>query len=116
MKESLIVGSKTRAALKAKGVNVGAGTLDALNAIVHWHIDQAAERAAANKRKTVRPHDFVVIEDEEDPPAEPPTPPESHEHETEAAPVGGDHVQAAVADVGEAAEEVAEEEPPAWPR
>jgi len=70
--ENLLVGSKTRAALKAKGVNVGAGALDALNAIVHWHIDQAAERAAANRRKTVRSHDFVIIEDEVDLPAEPP--------------------------------------------
>ncbi|MCH7825372.1 MAG: hypothetical protein IH849_11255, partial [Acidobacteria bacterium] len=45
MKESLLVGSKTRAALKAHGVNVGAGALDALNEVVHWYIDQAAERA-----------------------------------------------------------------------
>ena len=69
MSESLLVGSKTRAALKANGVHVGAGALDALNAVVHWHIDQAAKRAAANRRKTVRAHDFIVIEAEADRPA-----------------------------------------------
>lgn len=64
MSDSLLVGSKTRAALKANGVNVGAGALDALNEVVHWYIDQAAKRAAANRRKTVRAHDFIIIEAE----------------------------------------------------
>ena len=87
MSESLLVGSKTRAALKANGVNVGGGALDALNEIVHWHIDQAAKRAAANRRKTVRAHDFIVIEAEADRPAEPPAPAEVQEDATEAPPV-----------------------------
>ena len=114
MQENLLVGSKTRAALKAKGVNVGAGALEALNAVVHWHIDQAAERAAANRRKTVRAHDFVVIDEEVDVSAETPTPTEPQEDEMDAAPVVGDYVQAAGADANEAVEEAAEEEPPAW--
>jgi histone H3/H4 len=58
--EMLLVGSKTKAALKAHGVNVAGDALDGLNGVVHWYIDQAAKRAAANGRKTVRPHDFCV--------------------------------------------------------
>ena len=114
MQESLLVGSKTRAALKANGVNVGAGALDALNALVHWYIDQAAGRAAANGRKTVRAYDFVIIEAEVDQPAATPPAAESPEEETATAPAGGDYVQTAVADVDEAVEEAAKEEPPAW--
>lgn len=116
MSDSLLVGSKTRAALKANGVNVGGDALDALNEVVHWHIGQAAKRAAANRRKTVRAHDFIVIEEEAARPAEPPAP--AQEAEIETAPVGGDYMQApaaevAVADVDEAAEETASEDPPA---
>lgn len=110
MKESLLVGSKTRAALKAHGVNVGAGALDALNEVVHWYIDQAAERAAANRRKTVRAHDFIIVEDEVA--AEPPAPAAPREDEVETAHVGSDHTESAVADAGEAVEEAAEEKPP----
>lgn len=122
MSESLLVGSKTRAALKAHGVNVGAGALDALNEVVHWYIDQAAKRAAANRRKTVRGHDFTVAEEEAARPAEPPAPVEAQEPEMETAPAAGGYVQApagdvAVADVDEAAEEAAAEDPPAaWSR
>ncbi len=57
--EMLLVGSKTKAALKDKGVNVSGDCLDALNMVVHWYIDQAANRAGANGRKTVRGHDFI---------------------------------------------------------
>jgi hypothetical protein len=103
MSESLLVGSKTRAALKANGVNVGAGALDALNEVVHWYIDQAAKRAAANRRKTVRGHDFVILEEAEARPAEPPAP----------APAAGDSTQAPAGDVADAGEESAEEAPPA---
>lgn len=58
--EMLLVGSKVKAALRAYDVNVGEGTLDALNGMMHWYIEQAAKRAAANKRKTVRGHDVMV--------------------------------------------------------
>lgn len=58
--EMLLVGSKTKAALKDKGVNVAGDVLDALNLVVHWYIDQAAGRAGANGRKTVRGHDFLT--------------------------------------------------------
>jgi len=58
--EMLLVGSKTKAAIKAHNVNVASDAVDALNMVVYWYIEQAAKRAAANGRKTVRPYDFVV--------------------------------------------------------
>ena len=57
--EMLLVGSKTKAALKGHGVNVAGDALDGLNAVVHWYIQQAAQRAGANGRKTVRAHDII---------------------------------------------------------
>ena len=59
-KEMLLVGSKTKAELKSHGVNVSGDCLDALNNVVHWYLEQAAARAGANGRKTVRGHDFMV--------------------------------------------------------
>ena len=44
--EMLLVGSKTKAALKAHGCNVGGDALGALNMVVHWYVEQAAKRAA----------------------------------------------------------------------
>jgi len=58
----VLVGSKVKAALKDQDVNVGAGTLDALNGMVHWYVAQAALRAKANGRKTVRPADVICME------------------------------------------------------
>lgn len=60
-REMLLVGSKTKAALKGMDVNVAGDALDALNEQVYWQIQQAAARAQANGRKTVRGHDFVVM-------------------------------------------------------
>jgi hypothetical protein len=59
--EMLLVGSKTKAALKAHGVNVAGDALDSLNGLIYWYLDQAAKRAAANGRKTVRAHDFIIM-------------------------------------------------------
>ncbi|MCA8943651.1 MAG: DUF1931 domain-containing protein [Planctomycetes bacterium] len=56
----LLVGSKTKAALKEHEVSVAGDALDALNQVVYWYLQQAAARAKANGRKTVRGHDFVV--------------------------------------------------------
>lgn len=58
--EMLLVGSKTKVALKGYGVNVSGDALDGLNSVIYWYLDQAAKRAASNGRKTVRAHDFVV--------------------------------------------------------
>ena len=60
--DMLLVGSKTKAVLKEHGVNVAGDALDGLNSVIYWHLDQAAKRAEANGRKTVRAHDFLVME------------------------------------------------------
>lgn len=58
--EVLLVGSKVKAAIKEADCNTGGDALDGLNQWVHWLIGQATARAAANGRKTVRAHDFMV--------------------------------------------------------
>ena len=58
--DMLLVSSNTRDALKKHGCNVAADALDGLNHWVHWLIDQGAERAHANGRKTVRKHDIFI--------------------------------------------------------
>lgn len=59
--EVLLVGSKVKQAIKDAGCNTGGDAIDGLNGWVHWLIDQATQRAAANGRKTVRAHDFIVM-------------------------------------------------------
>lgn len=58
--EMLLVGSKTKDALRAKGCNVSGDALDSLNQVVYWYVEQAAARATANGRKTVRGYDFMA--------------------------------------------------------
>ena len=58
--ESLLVGSKVKAAIKAAGCNTGGDAIASLNSYVYWLIDQATKRAATNGRKTVRGHDFHI--------------------------------------------------------
>ena len=58
MKETLIVGSKTKAYVKTKGFMVSGDTLDRLNEIVHDTLDQALERTKSNKRSTLRASDL----------------------------------------------------------
>ncbi|MCG8468434.1 MAG: hypothetical protein MJB57_09545 [Gemmatimonadetes bacterium] len=57
-KDMLLVGSKTKDALKSSGLNVSGDALDALNDRVHDLIKDAQKRCTANGRKTVRPNDF----------------------------------------------------------
>ena len=57
--ENILVLSKTKEAMKSHGVNVGADAVEGLNEWAHWLIDQAAKRASANGRKTLRRHDFI---------------------------------------------------------
>jgi histone H3/H4 len=59
-KEVLLVASKVKAAIREHNMNVAGDAPEALNGIVHWYIEQAANRAAANGRKTVRGHDFIA--------------------------------------------------------
>ncbi len=56
-KEMLLVGSKTKEALKGKGFNVSSDTLDALNEAVYRLVADAQMRCEANGRKTIRPYD-----------------------------------------------------------
>ncbi|MDF1563854.1 MAG: hypothetical protein P1V51_12470 [Deltaproteobacteria bacterium] len=58
--ESLVVASKIKAAIKAAGCNTGGDAVDAINAYVNWLVEQAAKRAEANGRKTVRGHDIMI--------------------------------------------------------
>ena len=55
----LLVSSKVKAAIQAKGCNTGGDAIGGLNMWVNWLIDQATARAKANGRKTVRAHDFI---------------------------------------------------------
>ena len=59
--EMLLVASKTKQVLKNAGCNVSGDALESLNALVYWYLDQAAKRAEANGRKTVRGHDFGIM-------------------------------------------------------
>lgn len=55
--EMVLVGSKVKAAIKAKGKMMAGDLLEALNVKVHCMIADAVGRANDNKRSTVRPHD-----------------------------------------------------------
>jgi histone H3/H4 len=60
-KDMLLVGSKTKDALKGGGkFNVSGDALDGLNDYVYWLIDQAQKRCDANGRKTIRNHDILA--------------------------------------------------------
>jgi len=59
--EMLLVGSKVKAALKGYGCNTAGDALDGLNGWANWLVEQAAKRAKANGRKTVRSYDFIVM-------------------------------------------------------
>jgi histone H3/H4 len=58
--EPLIISSKAKAILKKAGCNTAGDALEGLNGIVYYYLDQAARRAKANGRKTVRNHDFHI--------------------------------------------------------
>ena len=59
--EMLLVSSKVKAAIKKAKCNTAGDALVGLNGWVYWLIEQAAKRAKANGRKTVRKHDFIVL-------------------------------------------------------
>ena len=56
--ETVIVGSKVKAAIKESGCMTSGELLDALNAKVHAMVADACKRAQGNKRSTVRAHDL----------------------------------------------------------
>ena len=62
-KDMLLVGSKTKEALKGSGketFNVSADALEGLNDYVYWLVEQAQQRAKANGRKTIRAYDIIA--------------------------------------------------------
>lgn len=62
-KDMLLVGSKTKEALKGTGKEkfmVSSDALDGLNEYVHWLVMEAQERAKANGRKTIRAYDILA--------------------------------------------------------
>lgn len=60
-KDMLLVGSKTKEALKGGGkYNVSSDALDALNNHVYWLVDQAQKRCSANGRKTIKGIDILA--------------------------------------------------------
>ena len=58
--EPLVIASKAKAVLKKAGCNVAGDAMEGLNGWNYWHLEQAAKRAKANGRKTVRSHDFLI--------------------------------------------------------
>ena len=56
--EMILIGSKTKEAMKSSGLNVSSEALTALNLKVHMLIIEAQERTVANGRKTVKATDF----------------------------------------------------------
>lgn len=61
-KEMLLIGSKTKDALRGGGkFNVSSDALEALNAKMYWLIEQAQKRCTSNGRKTIRNHDIIVL-------------------------------------------------------
>ncbi|HYY51785.1 MAG TPA: hypothetical protein VE755_02880 [Myxococcales bacterium] len=57
--ESLVIASKAKGVLKKAGCNTAGDAFTALNEYMYWLLEQAAKRAKANGRKTVRRHDFM---------------------------------------------------------
>jgi histone H3/H4 len=57
--EPLIIASKAKALLKKHGCNTAGDAMDGLTDWATWLIEQAAKRAKANGRKTVRAYDFM---------------------------------------------------------
>jgi len=56
--EPLVVASKVRNYIKAKGLRTSGETVEALNARVCEMLDTACQRAEQNKRATVQPQDL----------------------------------------------------------
>ena len=58
--EMFLVASKVKEQLKRAKCNTAGDALQGLNGVVQWYVEQAAKRAKANGRKTVRAHDFCI--------------------------------------------------------
>lgn len=58
MADSLVVNSKLKEAVKAHDLRMDSSLGDALNDKISGILEEAAERAKANNRGTLRPHDL----------------------------------------------------------
>jgi histone H3/H4 len=56
----LVVKSKAKDLLAKAGCRSSSDVFDAVNGLIAWYLEQAAKRAKANGRQTVRGHDFMV--------------------------------------------------------
>lgn len=57
-KEVLVVASKIKAYIKAKGMMTASDSIPAINERLYAMLDQAIERTEANRRSTVKPQDL----------------------------------------------------------
>lgn len=57
-RETLVVGSKVKAYIKANGYKCSGDLIEALSNTVHGALDGAMSRCEGNKRATVRPVDL----------------------------------------------------------
>ena len=55
-----VMKSRVKEALKGAGCNSSSDVVEGLNSVVGWYLQQAAARAKANRRVTVRAHDIIV--------------------------------------------------------
>ena len=58
MSDMLVVGSKVKAYIKAKGMHTSGDAVEALSKEVAVLLDKAVERCKANKHGTVKPRDL----------------------------------------------------------
>jgi len=57
-RETLVVGSKVKAYIKANGYKCSGELIGSLSEAVHGVLDGAMSRCSGNKRSTVRPNDL----------------------------------------------------------
>jgi histone H3/H4 len=60
-KANYVVKSMVKERIAKNKCHSSSDVADALNGMMEWYIDQAAKRAKANGRKTVRGHDIVLM-------------------------------------------------------
>lgn len=57
--KGILVKSKIKETVKAAGLRIGSAALESAEKQVHTEIENACNRAKANKRKTVQAQDFT---------------------------------------------------------
>ena len=59
-KANYVVKSMVKQTISKSKMHSSSDVAEALNAIIHWYLDEAVKRAKANGRKTVRGHDICA--------------------------------------------------------